>query len=72
MAKSKAGDDNNTPGGDTTTPDATTTAAVASYGGETARSGVQRSEIYLEVLPFHIITNGCCLPKQSKEINATG
>ena len=50
MAKSKAGDDNNTPGGDTTTPDATTTAAVASYGGETARSGAERSEDHVQDL----------------------
>ena len=52
MAKSKAGGggDNNNPGGDTTTPDATATAAVASYGGETARSGAERSEDHVQDL----------------------
>ena len=52
MAKSKAaaGGDYNNPGGVTTTPDATATAAVASYGGETARSGAERSEDHIQDL----------------------
>merc|ERR1712155_38144 len=52
MAKSKAGggDNNNAGDGDTTPPDATATAAVASYGGETARSGAERSEDHVQDL----------------------
>ena len=53
MARSKAGgggDNNNAGDGDTTPPDATATAAVASYGGETARSGAERSENHVQDL----------------------